>query len=273
MTPAQWQAALGPKVTATQNLEALFPSPTSLDFFVILSSAIGVIGSASQSNYSAGGAYQDAVARRRAANGLPCVTIDLGMVDGVGFVAESDNAVAERLLGSGHRPLSEPEMLQLIDYAVRKPIRSVRTAQIIAGLAGSAIRRQGAGWTREPRFAALRDDDVRNVAGSAGRVGSGSIGLKENLASARSADEAGGLVERAVVGKLADMFVIPEEDIDATQPLSKYGVDSLVAVELRNWLVPMTQCEMSIFDLLGASSLRELATSIVGRSKLVYLSN
>jgi acyl carrier protein len=100
----------------------------------------------------------------------------------------------------------------------------------------------------------------------------GSVGLKENLAAARSAGEAGSVVERAVVGKLANMFVIPEEDIDATQPLSKYGVDSLVAVELRNWLVPMTQCEMSIFDLLGVASLKDLAKEIVSRSKLVYLS-
>ncbi|KAK3343540.1 putative polyketide synthase, partial [Lasiosphaeria hispida] len=261
MTPAQWQAALGPKVTATLNLEALFPS---LDFYILLSSATGVIGSASQSNYAAGGAFQDAVARRRAAARLPCVVIDLGMVAGVGFVAESDAALANRLLESGHRPLSEAEVLQLVDYAVRHPLRTPRTSQVVAGLAGSAIRRQGAGWTRERRFAALRDDDsVRGAVAATKSVGS--AGLKEHLAAARSADEAGGVVERAVVGKLANMFVIPEEDIDATQPLSKYGVDSLVAVELRNWLVPMTQCEMSIFDLLGAASLKELANEIVGR--------
>ncbi|KAK4149349.1 KR domain-containing protein [Chaetomidium leptoderma] len=108
MTPSQWQAALDPKVTATLNLEALFPS---LDFYILLSSAIGVIGSASQSNYSAGGTFQDAISRRRAVSGLPCVAIDLGMVSGVGFVAESDAAVSNRLLEHGHRPLSEAEML------------------------------------------------------------------------------------------------------------------------------------------------------------------
>ncbi|KAK5657389.1 hypothetical protein OQA88_2959 [Cercophora sp. LCS_1] len=267
MTPQQWEAAIGPKVTATLNLEALFPR---LDFYILLSSATGVIGSASQSNYGAGGTFQDAVARRRSAAGLPCVSIDLGMVAGVGFVAESDKTLASRLLESGHRPLSEAEVLQLIDYSVRHPLRTPRTCQVVAGLAGSAIRRQGASWTRERRFAPLRDDDnVRGIVTA--NKSSGSAGLKENLAAARSADEAGDAVERAVVGKLSNMFVIPEEDIDATQPLSKYGVDSLVAVELRNWLVPMAQCEMSIFDLLGAASLKELAKEIVSRSKLVYL--
>lgn len=265
MTPSQWQAALGPKVTATLNLETLLPT---LDFYILLSSGTGVIGSASQGNYSAGGAFQDALSRRRAASGLPCVAIDLGMVSGVGFVAESDSSVSNRLVNHGHRPISETEMLQLIDYAVRFPLRSPRTAQVVSGLAGSAIQRQGAGWTRERRFAALRDDeDARGAAVVTKR--SGGAGLKERLAAARSAEQAGEVVEQAVISKLADMFVIPEEEIDAGQPLAKYGVDSLVAVELRNWLVPMTQCEMSIFELLGAENLRELARGIVGRSKLV----
>jgi hypothetical protein len=38
---------------------------------------------------------------------------------------------------------------------------------------------------------------------------------------------------------------------------------------LRSWLVPMTQCEMSIFDLLGAASPKDLAKELIGRSKLV----
>ncbi|KAH6854209.1 reducing type I polyketide synthase [Chaetomium sp. MPI-CAGE-AT-0009] len=276
MTAAQWRAALRPKVAATQNILALFPAADALDFLILLSSAVGVLGSASQANYAAGGSFQDAVARRRAAAGLPCVAIDLGMVDGVGYVADSDASVAARLVAAGHRPLSEADMLRLIDYAVRQPVRgvSVRTAQVVVGIAGSVLNKNGSGsgpgWARETRFAALRDDgdDARDPA-AARKGGSGLGGLRERLAGARGFDEAAGLVEGALVGKLADMFVIPEQDIDATRPLAKHGVDSLVAVELRNWIVPMMQCEMSIFDLLRASSLRELAKKIAKRSKLV----
>lgn len=61
---------------------------------------------ASQANYTAGGTFQDAIARRRAARGLPCITVDLGMVDGVGYVAENKACVAERLIASGHRQLA-----------------------------------------------------------------------------------------------------------------------------------------------------------------------
>ncbi|KAK3300886.1 reducing type I polyketide synthase, partial [Chaetomium fimeti] len=298
MTATQWRAALRPKVAATQNILTLFPptanantdtdtdTDTTLDFLILLSSAVGVLGSASQANYAAGGSFQDAVARRCAAAGQPCVTtIDLGMVDGVGYVADSDASVAARLVSAGHRPLSEADMLRLIDYAVRRPVRrdgggggSVRTAQVVVGLAGSVLNTSrksndgsGPGWASETRFAALReedDDDSRDSA-AARKGGSGLGGLKQRLAGARGVDEAVGLVEGAIVSKLADMFVIPEQDIDATRPLAKHGVDSLVAVELRNWIVPMMQCEMSIFDLMRASSLRELAKKIAKRSKLV----
>ncbi|KAK8107122.1 uncharacterized protein PG998_009135 [Apiospora kogelbergensis] len=267
MTPGQWADAMAAKVTATQNLDRLFPEPGDLDFFIMLSSAFGVIGSASQANYTAGGAFQDAVARRRASAGLPGITIDLGMVDGVGYVAENKAGVADRLIASGHRPLREQDIFQLLDYCVRYPVRGVRTAQLVTGLASSAVRKQS--WGKEWRFAALdghdacRDDSSRSKPGT---TGSAATRLRENLSSASTAEEAGNLVEDAVVDKLADMFVIPKQDIDASQPLSKYGVDSLVAVELRNWLVPSTQCELSIFDLLRASSLRDLAESIATRS-------
>jgi hypothetical protein len=162
MKAAQWQTALGPNVMGARNIDLLFSEPESLGFFIMLSSFVGVAGNPSQANYGAGGAFQDAIARRRAARGAPWVTLDLGPVNSVGFVAEADQAVAGRLLGSGYfRPLEETDFHQLLDYAARAPVRSVRTAQIIAGLAGSAVGNSSstASWTRELRFARLAGDD------------------------------------------------------------------------------------------------------------------
>lgn len=273
MTPTQWTDATAAKVTATQNLDRLFPGAGDLDFFIMLSSAFGVIGSASQANYTAGGTFQDAVARRRASAGLPGITIDLGMVHGVGYVADNKTGVADRLLASGHRPLRKQDIFQLLDYCVRHPVRTPRTAQLVTGLASSAVRKQS--WGKEWRFAALDGHDACRSDSShskPGTTGSDATRLRETLSSASTAEEARNLVEDAVVDKLADMFVIPKQDIDASQPLSKYGVDSLVAVELRNWLVPSTQCELSIFDLLRASSLRDLAETIATRSMALRIS-
>ncbi|KAI3316791.1 reducing type I polyketide synthase [Xylariaceae sp. AK1471] len=262
MTWTQWQSAVNPKLLGTKNLDVLFGD--QLDFYVMLSSGVGVLGNPSQANYAAGNTYQDAVARHRASQGRAAVSIDLGIVQSIGFVAETAG-VEERLLKSGHRPLSEAEVMGLVEHAIRKPRRPVRTSQVASGLVRTI--------TTDPRFALLR-----KPAGLAGAGGSGGrtartgreASLSEQISQAKTADEATTAVQQAVVAKISDMFVLQESDIDPGFPLSKYGVDSLVAVELRNWLVPNARIEMSIFDLLGSSSLTELATSVVKRSKVVF---
>ncbi len=65
----QWRAAIDPKVQGTWNIHEVFGK--SLDFFVLLSSIGGIIGSFSQGNYCAGNTFQDAFARYRAELGLP----------------------------------------------------------------------------------------------------------------------------------------------------------------------------------------------------------
>ncbi|KAK3938873.1 hypothetical protein QBC46DRAFT_291686 [Diplogelasinospora grovesii] len=261
MTYEQWCTAMNPKLNGTRNLDELFQD--NVDFFIMLSSVSGVLGSTSQSNYAAGGTYQDALARNRASRGLPGVSIDLGIVNSVGFVAETEG-VKERLVKSGHRPLEESEVLALVNYAICKPKREVRVAQCAAGIGGVGL---GGG---EPRFAALRKP-VGSGSSSEGNRDKGGGGkeesLHEQITNAGSSRQAEEVVERAIVAKLAEMFVIPEADIDPAQPLTKYGVDSLVAVELRNWLVPRARIEISIFDLLSSSSLRELAGKVVKKSQ------
>jgi emericellamide synthase (highly reducing iterative type I polyketide synthase) len=64
----QWQMAMEPKVNGTWNIHEVFGD--SLEFFVLLSSSGGVIGSFSQGNYCAGNTFQDAFARYRAGLGL-----------------------------------------------------------------------------------------------------------------------------------------------------------------------------------------------------------
>ena len=66
----EWRLALQAKVQGTWNLHHALPN---LDFFIMLSSLLGVIGNPGQANYTAAGAFQDAFARHRIAKGLPAV--------------------------------------------------------------------------------------------------------------------------------------------------------------------------------------------------------
>ena len=261
MTSTQWADTLRVKVTATQHLHSMFPNPTDLDFFVILSSISSILGLASDANYAAGGAFQDALARHRAANGLPCISIGLGAVESVGYVAEKNSGFVNRWVAMGYHKLSEANISQLLDYCVRYPLRTPRTAHILTGIGSTSVQKQT--WGKELRFAAL-GDQKRSGDSSAGTVSSGKKGseLRHRLEKSDNVEEVSGLLEKALVEKLSDMFVIPEANIDVGKSLPQYGVDSLVAVELKNWLTPMTGCETSTFELLAGTSMKELAAKI-----------
>ena len=51
--------------------------------------------------------------------------------------------------------------------------------------------------------------------------------------------------------------------------MAAYGVDSLVAVELRNWLAREAKADVPILELLGPHSLQELSEEVALKSKLV----
>lgn len=86
MSHEDFQAAIHPKVQGSWNLHLQLPR--DIDFYILLSSAGGVIGTRGQSNYAAGNTYQDALAQYRVSRGLKCCALDLGMVLAVGFAAE-----------------------------------------------------------------------------------------------------------------------------------------------------------------------------------------
>ncbi|KAI0857178.1 hypothetical protein F4860DRAFT_528288 [Xylaria cubensis] len=256
MTYGQWAKTTRAKVLGTKNIDAIFED--NLDFLILLSSISGVLGNLSQANYAAGGAYQDAFARNRAAKGQVGVTIDLSVVHGVGPFAENVDT-AKFLSRSGQKRISEAEVLAVIGQAIRNPRRSVRTAQVVARLTS--------GRSTDPRFKGL---SPRKGGGTNARIHAGakaSAKLYETIEGAASIDEASSAVQDALVDKISDMFVVAKEDIDTALPLARFGVDSLVAIELRNWLVPSARIEMSIFDFLGSSSLADLAMDVTKRTK------
>lgn len=61
-----------------------------MDFFVLLSSLSGVVGLHGQSNYACGNTYQDGLARYRTGRGEKAVSLDLGAILSVGYVAERE---------------------------------------------------------------------------------------------------------------------------------------------------------------------------------------
>lgn len=90
---------LGPKTTGSWNLYQELCQ--EMDFYIMLSSISGVFGNPGQANYDAGNTFQDALARHAAAQGHRAYTIDIGVLLGVGYVAENK-------IYKGQLPYSRP---------------------------------------------------------------------------------------------------------------------------------------------------------------------
>nr|CAG8993141.1 Highly reducing polyketide synthase [Penicillium sclerotiorum] len=270
MTIDDWKTAIGPKVAASWNLHSHFSQPDSLDFFIMLSSLSAILGWASQGNYAAGGSYQDALARWRCAQGLPATSFDLGMVKGVGYVAES-LTVLNRVRKAGQSlALADETVMDALGTAVVYPLEQ---PQVLLGLNSGP----GPQWDvsnkssmgRDLRFTPLKYRQPTNSRnqGQAQDANDGSAKpLSAQLQEVESSDEAGRLVGDAIATKLADIFMIPSDEIDLSKPPALYGVDSLVAVELRNMLMLQAAADISIFNILQSVSLAALAVDAVMKS-------
>lgn len=259
MVLADYVKATRPKVQGTWNLHHLL-SAIDLDFFIILSSFAAVIGFASQCNYSAGGTYEDAIARYRSLRGLPCVSIDIGVVLNVGVVAEHDT-IEERLRKSGHTLLTEDDVMKAVESAIADP---PPCAQMMIGLnPGPGPHWEYSGMARDLRFAPLKYE--QKSGSSMGKAGGNDLGSV--IAGAESFSEAVDAVVQALSEKLKEIFMISE--IVPTDSLADHGVDSLVAVELRNMLALKAGAAVSIFDIMSSSSIIDLATTVTSKSSFI----
>ncbi|GFF94883.1 acyl transferase/acyl hydrolase/lysophospholipase [Aspergillus udagawae] len=232
----------------------------------MLSSVSGVVGIALQANYADRASYEDAVARWHQSQGLPGVAIDLGPISDIGYVLTSAK-VAERLRKDGDfTMLDEDIVLRALNAAVLHPLGA--RSQIIIGLNSAP----GPQWNangrsqlgRDARFAPLQPRSKASARPADGESTGGSLTVQ--LAEASDRQDGAGLISAAIAAKLADIFMTPVAEIDLSKPPTHYGVDSLIAVELRNMLVLQAAADTSIFNLQTAS-LAALAGLVAEKSR------
>ena len=257
-----------PKVTGSWNLHTLLPK--GMDFFILLSSICGIFGAASQVNYCAGNTYKDALAHFRVAQGEKAVALDLGMMVAEGVVAENESLMRFLKRTGYFMEISQTELFALLDYYC-DPSISVLTpleCQVIIGIEIPAVLdSRGIDqpyWMRRPMFRHFHQ--MGSVNGVSSINGNKTPNYAAFLRSADSSVSAITIVSRAMTEKLAKIMGIHVENIDLGKPMHSYGVDSLVALEMRNWILEEMGADVAIFDILGKISLSDISVMIVERS-------
>lgn len=254
-----------PKVDGIWNLHNAL-SQVDLDFFIMLSSVVGIAGDPSQAAYVSASVFEDAFADFRNRQGLPAVTLDLGKVVDIGIVAEK--FLARRgVRGLWSRDLREGEVMAMIESAIVSPRRSREPGSVIIGLKA---------WTetadpvfQAPLFSHFRRAGLKTSRKNDAETPNAIPRIRETLRYAESMEEAAQKVCAELISKTSNLLMVPMEDISPAKSMLNYGMDSLVAVEMRNWLLRELDTALPVLELMANTSLQELSRKIAGASKLV----
>ncbi|KAI6442156.1 Type I Iterative PKS [Pyricularia oryzae] len=265
MTHAQWQQSLAPKVQGSWNLHR--HTPKDVDFFTMLSSYCGVWGSRGQANYAAGCAFQDELAHLRRRQGLKAVSIDLGAVRDVGVLADQ-GALGDMAAWIEPFGIREDEFHAVVMLAIARQAGedwASKPPQLVTGLAtGEAAALAGVFpfYLDDPRFSPIAQYDGRQAEDDGSADSSvAKLALVESLA------EGVEMVASRIAATLSKSLQVPSEEIDTGRPLYFYGVDSLMAIEMRSWIVKEFVSDVSLFDILDHVPIRQLAETITKASK------
>ncbi|RMZ67076.1 polyketide synthase [Pyrenophora seminiperda CCB06] len=268
MSHGNFHAALRPKVQGTWNLHNVLPS--KMDFFVLLSSTGGVFGSRGQSNYAAGSTYQDAFAQYRVSLGEKCISLDLGLMLAVGFAAERQH-ITNSLRTVGYEGIHEIEFHAMLDHFCNPnlPLQDPTDTQIVTGVATPAsLASRGLGeifWMSKPIFQGLRQMDRQfSISTTVREEGAN---YRVQIEQAASQQDAGHIIALALVKKLSAALNMPVADIEVEKPVYAYGVDSLVAVEIRYWFLKEFKAQIAVFEIIRSESIEKLCGLVAGKTQ------
>ncbi|KAH8804399.1 putative polyketide synthase [Xylogone sp. PMI_703] len=262
MSLEDYTTVLRPKVQGTWNLHKFLPK--DMDFFIMESSVSGIVGNASQAAYAAGNTFLDAFATYRTSQGLPATTIDLSAISGVGYLA-NNSELKQAMERQGFEFTNPKRLMALIESAIRNPARPGQQAHIITGL-GTWNEDSTLGALTLPLFSHFRKLCAGNT--DSNKSGGGH-NLKEALKAAKTLDDASELILAALVEKISSRSGIGLENINTSKSMPDYGIDSLVAVEMRNWITKDMDSTLPVLELLASDPLTHLASKIAQRSRLV----
>ncbi|MDT5312044.1 MAG: phthiocerol/phenolphthiocerol synthesis type-I polyketide synthase [Mycobacterium sp.] len=217
-----------------------------LDWWIVFSSVASLLGSPGQAAYASANAWVDALVAWRRASGLPGLTINWGQWADVGL--------ARSLTFGALDPISPAEGLEAMDAVVGDRLGRVGVARLRLDRAAAAFPEirdlgyftdmidelaaldAGTDW---PGPSALRDLDPADV----GRV------VTERLRERISAIM--GYPDQSAIGEL--------------KPLLGLGMDSLMAVRIRNAARADFGVEPSVALLLQGASVHDLSADLVSQ--------
>ncbi|MFH8410983.1 type I polyketide synthase [Streptomyces sp. NPDC018019] len=255
LTPERLSAVLRPKADAAWHLHEA-TKDLDLAAFVLYSSIAGVTGAPGQGNYAAGNVFLDALARHRAAHGLPAQSIAWGAwAQSAGMTAGLSEADLQRSAAYGATPLTVQQGLALFDAAV-----ACDAAHLVA-----LARTSGPARLDGPVPPVLRGLFTSRRRAAGATTGADTAGgLARRVAGLDEDERIAVLVDLVRTEAAAVLGHASAQGVETHREFLEMGFDSLTSVELRNRLGAATGLQLPATVVFENKSPEKLATWLSG---------
>ncbi|MBW4633665.1 MAG: type I polyketide synthase [Iphinoe sp. HA4291-MV1] len=244
---------MAPKVQGTWHLHEL-TKELPLDFFVCFSSVAALFGSLGQGNYAAANTFMDVLMQHRRTMGLPGLSINWGPWSEAGMSAALKDRDRDRLSALGLGTISSGEGLQLLGLLehslAQVGVISINWSKFIGQFAQDTVS------TFLEGFATGIEPTSKEKSQFLQQLEAAPLEVRHTLLATHI---------RSQIAKV--LALSSPEQIEPRQRLFDLGIDSLMAVELKNWLEASLRCSLRstlIFDYPTVEALvNYLATEIL----------
>jgi acyl transferase domain-containing protein/NAD(P)-dependent dehydrogenase (short-subunit alcohol dehydrogenase family)/acyl carrier protein len=226
-TPERLATVFAPKVSGGWLLHK-FSLQHPLDFFVLFGSAAALLGLSGQSNYVAANTFLDSLAEMRHQQGLPATSVAWGAWSSIGMATRVKVTQRSNVIGIGN--IAPDRGVQLLEEAI------VSGEPTLAALAFDwklffAARTAHHDWPLLEKLAG----EVQNTGESA------QFATLASLVEVASPRERLGVIKDYLKARIVTVLMLPRDyALHEDQPFAELGLDSLMALELKNELQTST---------------------------------
>jgi len=251
---AALDSVLRPKVIGGWLLHLLLQDEP-LDFFILFSSATSVLSSPRLAHYAAANAFLDALAHYRAALGQPALSVNWALWTEVGIAARYLSKGQPLLQGvEGFTPQQGLEILERL-------LRQNPTQSAVMRVNWQKWARLYPTFSKSPLLSFLLNEEANILSKSARLRKKG--GLTRTTLLAADPGKQLHLLETHLCEQVAGVLGLPVSKLDPRQPLNNLGIDSLMAVELKNQAEADLGVVISVVKFLQGFSVSQLAVEFL----------